>query len=318
MKDKHVIDAQRARGGAAAQIRNAALSLAVMIGLTAAVYFFNIPNPNMILIAGLTVCTSLFGYVSGIVCGVEMIVYSMFFFSTDHSFFQYTDINLQKIGIIVLGVVLNVAFIGRLKRRHNEATRQLTRMNDELETDNLLLQEASETDVLTGVKNRYALRRDYDGYQGQSLHVMMIDLDGFKQINDTFGHEVGDFILNRAGQVLRETFGSECCYRYGGDEFLVVCRDIAHEDFIGRVDKVKLGFENVELDGRRLPFSFSGGFVNGKAEMPFDLRLMIRQADHEMYNAKHRGKDFCLGSEFSRERARMLDQHRGFARLNTY
>lgn len=62
-------------------------ALAVMILMAALVYVFNIPNPNMILITGLTVCTALYGFGAGIVSALVMVLYSMFFFSTGHSFF---------------------------------------------------------------------------------------------------------------------------------------------------------------------------------------------------------------------------------------
>ena len=83
-----------------------------MVALTFVVQFFNIPNPNIILITGLVVFASLFGYGSGAVCAVLMIVYSMYFFSTDHSFISYSPITLQKMASIVLGVTLTTVFIG--------------------------------------------------------------------------------------------------------------------------------------------------------------------------------------------------------------
>ena len=130
---------------------NVAVSLAVMIALTAIVYFFKIPNPNMILIAGLTVFTTLFGFPAGIACGLEMIIYSMFFFSTDYSFFVYNDVNLLKLVIIIIGVVLNVVFIGQLKRRQNRSRQLLKEMNEKLKRDNRTLEEVSVRDELTGL-----------------------------------------------------------------------------------------------------------------------------------------------------------------------
>ena len=68
----------------------------IMLGLIFIVYFTSVPNPNMILIAGLVVCTALFGWSAAIVSTLAMVIYSMFFFSIDHSFFKYTTPNLQK------------------------------------------------------------------------------------------------------------------------------------------------------------------------------------------------------------------------------
>ena len=82
------------------------LTFLVMTLMCCGVYLFSIPNPNMILITGLTVCTALYGFPAGITSGIIMIVYSMFFFSTDHSFFNYTSVNLQKLAVIVFGVIV--------------------------------------------------------------------------------------------------------------------------------------------------------------------------------------------------------------------
>ena len=72
------------------------ITVVVMVALILFVYYFNIPNPNMILIAGLVLCSALFGFGGGIVAAVIMLGYTLFFFSTDHSFTQFTPQNLQK------------------------------------------------------------------------------------------------------------------------------------------------------------------------------------------------------------------------------
>ena len=102
-------------------LREMALSLLVMLALTVAVRAFKIPNPNMILITGLSVFTSLYGYGAGMVCGGVMLLYSMYFFSENHSLFVYSALNLQKMATILLGVVLNILFIGHLHKAHTDA-----------------------------------------------------------------------------------------------------------------------------------------------------------------------------------------------------
>ena len=61
-----------------------------------------------------------------------------------------------------------------------------------LQEDNLSLEAAIIRDSLTGVKNRFALRRDYDKYFEKDVHLMMIDIDDFKKVNDNYGHSVRD------------------------------------------------------------------------------------------------------------------------------
>ena len=78
----------------------------VMLALIAFVYNFNVPNPNMILIAALVLSTAIGGAVPGAICAVLMLVYSLFFFSIDHSFIQFDEENLHKIIVITLGVII--------------------------------------------------------------------------------------------------------------------------------------------------------------------------------------------------------------------
>ena len=287
-----------------ALLRDSAISLGVMIFLTLIVYEFKIPNPNMILIAGLIVITSLLGYIPGILGGTEMIAYSYIFFIIIKNDPQ----GIEKVITTFIGIVMTIVFIGQLKKRQTEATRKLREANEQLEEDNMILKEASVTDALTGIKNRYALRRDYDHFRGKYIHVLMIDLNGFKNINDTYGHEVGDTLIRHAGRVLKETFGGDSAYRYGGDEFLVLCPDVSQGHFEQRVEEIRSGFAQITISSTNIPVHFSGGYVHGTSELEYDLRLMIRQADDCMYRAKRSGEDFCIGADYSREVAESLDK----------
>ena len=70
------------------------------------------------------------------------------------------------------------------------------------------------------LKNRWALERA--DLTGQELILMIVDIDYFKQVNDTYGHQAGDEALKLVAEALKQEFGDQYCYRYGGDEFLVV------------------------------------------------------------------------------------------------
>ena len=284
------------------------LSLAVMALLTLAVYLFHVPNPNIILITGLAACTSLYGYGAGLVCGAAMMAYSMYFFSTDHSFFVYTSLNAQKLASVLVSVALNVLFIGRLKKIQTDDRNKILQTNLILRDDNHSLEQASAVDELTGVRNRYAFRRDYLRYENQNVHVMMFDLDNFKRTNDTMGHAVGDYVLKHVGETLMNAFGVPYCYRYGGDEFLVVCPDMPEERFARKTEEVRERLHRLTMDGWNLPVRFSAGYVYGRAELSADLRLMLRHADHNLYKAKGRGKDCACGSHYSRAFAERLEQ----------
>ena len=109
----------------------AALFMGILIWV---VDFFKVPNPNMILISALVVFTSLGGLIPGAVSSVMMILYSMYFFSEDHSFFRYSELNSQKILIVLLGVVMCFVCVGVLQWARRRDQLRLQKQNEGLTT----------------------------------------------------------------------------------------------------------------------------------------------------------------------------------------
>ncbi len=138
-------------------------------------------------------------------------------------------------------------------------------------------------DALTGLNNRMALRRDYDSYLGHQVAVMMLDLDDFKVINDTRGHDEGDRILKETSKLLAETFGKNRCYRYGDDEFLVIVPDVSVSEFRKMMDSMDGNLPAIDADTNA---SFSVGFVHEMLDDPDTLRTLISRADEKMYEVK--------------------------------
>lgn len=211
------------------------------------------------------------------------------------------DVELEDGGNDEIGVLTQTfkLLLEKLKARIGE----LNTLNKNLQEDNLTLEAATVRDSLTGVKNRFALRRDYDKYVESDIHIMMLDIDDFKHVNDTFGHSVGDFLLKKVGDALLDHFGADHSYRYGGDEFLVIFPDISEEDFQKAIKDLEQQLEEIYLEDRKLPVHFSAGYVYGKASLNDDLRLMLRQADELLYKAKQQGKNSFIGGGYDRENA---------------
>ena len=92
------------------------ITAVIMAALILLVFYCDIPNPNMILIAGLVLCSALFGYGGGIVAAVIMLGYTLFFFSTDHSFTRFTPQNTQKVIVSIIGIVADMLLVCELKR----------------------------------------------------------------------------------------------------------------------------------------------------------------------------------------------------------
>ena len=115
------------------------LTALIMAALILLVFYCDIPNPNMILIAGLVLCSALFGYGGGIVAAAIMFGYTLFFFSTDHSFTRFTPQNTQKVIVSIIGILADMLLVCELKRAEirefkvaNELTVQLNNQKESL------------------------------------------------------------------------------------------------------------------------------------------------------------------------------------------
>lgn len=151
---------------------------------------------------------------------------------------------------------------------------------------------AARTDSLTGALNRMALEEMLAADDPRNLGLLMIDLDGFKPINDTYGHAGGDRVLVEVASRLRRTVRpGDAVVRLGGDEFLVVMRGIerpaAGIGFAARIHAALA--ESFVLNGSGLTLRASIGF----AAMPWhaaDLPALMERADAALYAAKRAGR----------------------------
>lgn len=152
----------------------AVLSALVMGLLIYLVYHFNVPNPNMILITAMVFFTGFGGPVPGAVSAVMMLLYSMYFFSTDGSFFRYTEVNLQKILVIVFGIAVNFIVVFILKKNQDAARQELQDTNEYLTLANKQLSDKADAAVkfaeLEKMKNETnIIRKAYEEAKTESL-----------------------------------------------------------------------------------------------------------------------------------------------------
>lgn len=156
------------------------------------------------------------------------------------------------------------------------------------------LRESSETDALTGLRNR----RYFDQWLGEEvvrsrryhtpLCLILVDLDGFKEVNDRFGHPAGDRVLVEVGQVLRERIrGSDVAARIGGDEFAVLLPNTPLEGAQRLAAEVEEGLARIEVclgDAMAVHTSGSAGCAELGQEM--DAASLLRAADESLYARK--------------------------------
>jgi two-component system, cell cycle response regulator len=162
------------------------------------------------------------------------------------------------------------------------------------------LRELANRDALTGLYNRRYLGEALPGLvsmasrRGDRIVVILIDLDHFKAVNDVYGHQMGDRVLEGFADLVRDGFRAhDLCCRYGGEEFCVVMADTddiaAHE----RVDELQasLGERVFASGGKELTgVGFSAGVVTFKADPRMDLDLVFRRADQALYTSKNAGR----------------------------
>jgi len=171
------------------------------------------------------------------------------------------------------------------------AEQQLALKAEELERSNAVLENLSLIDDLTGLYNRkgflaLANHRMKLAYRNdQDFSIAFVDLDGLKQINDTFGHHEGNQALNDTANVLRDCFReSDILARLGGDEFAIFISEADRRKIAGRI-VARLGDCNAS-PGRRYQLSLSMGIVSGDASKDSDLETLLGRADALMYEQK--------------------------------
>ncbi len=172
----------------------------------------------------------------------------------------------------------------------------------ELALANRRLEQMANTDMLTGLPNRrYAIRRlkqelAESKRSGADLGVMILDLDHFKQINDKFGHEVGDKVLVHVAKVMNQVLRtSDIVCRFGGEEFLVIAPSTGLMAGRKLAERIRSALEatpppKLKL-GRPVTASIGVASLGGGDEDEVDI---IRRADHALYKAKAAGRNRVL------------------------
>lgn len=157
------------------------------------------------------------------------------------------------------------------------------------------LQVEAARDPLTTLKNRHSFDRDFVYLTQRDISVMMIDIDYFKTFNDKFGHLYGDAVLKKISEALLHVYGIGHCYRYGGDEFLVI-EDFESKDRLRRNDqKVREYLKQVKILDLKFDIHISAGCVYGQAQTPDEVYEMIREADRMLYQSKDNGRNQISG-----------------------
>ena len=178
--------------------------------------------------------------------------------------------------------------------------RRIIDLNRELAAKSQKLEEAARTDPLTGLPNRRAIEewafKQLRGAarHGFSLWVMVADLDSFKTINDTFGHEAGDTVIKTFAELLKRCArASDICGRLGGDEFLLVVTHVEADQIEATVARFREQFAALSFpfQGQSVGVTASFGVAGCSGRDLPEFGSLVRKADQMLYEAKRGGRN---------------------------
>jgi diguanylate cyclase (GGDEF)-like protein len=171
----------------------------------------------------------------------------------------------------------------------------------------------AETDALTGLRNRFALIRETKNMmsdcirQQKSLGMAIIDVDCFKQYNDTYGHKEGDLVLRKVAGALQQAIAKNGeVFRYGGDEFVILMPNVEEETCKELAQKIKERFATLRIENAKSTveeyITVTQGYAVGvpkRMSVPDDYFTL---ADAGLYGCKNRGKnDFAIKRLYQNE-----------------
>lgn len=176
---------------------------------------------------------------------------------------------------------------------------RLAELHREVQTKNRLLEELALTDALTGLPNRRAfdnwITRAFHGARRHRfpLWIAVADLDHFKRINDTYGHETGNLVLRRFGGILKSlTREADICARIGGEEFIVALTHVDRDGVGIALERIRERIEREVFEWEGTTFTATASF--GAAclhEGTPEFEQLFIEADSALYKAKERGRN---------------------------
>lgn len=206
---------------------------------------------------------------------------------------------------VIISIILLVIFYlayryQTMMQRHTEKLKyNVAKRTKELEKSNKELYELAYKDFLTKIDNRRSFFLKMDTllkdtiFRKDLVHVVMIDIDNFKQINDKYSHEVGDIVLKKFAEIIKNNIShKDLCARLGGEEFVIAFTDLSTKEVLQKVEKIRKETEQTTIilnSNKQFNFTASFGISDNKKTNNIDKILHI--ADAYLYEVKTTGKN---------------------------
>ena len=194
------------------------------------------------------------------------------------------------------GVVLGAKVVAALERK------ALRKKSNEL-MDQLTIQ--ATTDQLTGIRNRRSIYEKLDSLiqsckdNSSNFGIILLDIDFFKSVNDTYGHHAGDMVLIEAAERFSQNIRSnDFIGRQGGEEFLALIDDIEIDEITQIAERVRKSIESsvINVEGTEIKITVSGGIAHSSEKIERDD--LINLADERLYLAKENGRNRIINQGF--------------------
>ncbi|WP_158970367.1 GGDEF domain-containing protein [Paraglaciecola sp. L3A3] len=210
------------------------------------------------------------------------------------------------LGILILwmlGISFRVIYqLNKLYKHSKHGQIRLTEMTnyaEALKQESAAYKNMSVTDVLTKTLNRYGLQRQlqllcHNLNNNQDIGLIVLDIDHFKRINDTLGHDVGDEVLsNIGGLLLNSTRTTDVISRWGGEEFVLVCPNTDGPELLALAEKIRIKISQFEFsEHKTLKITVSVGISAIKNSIDFERAFKL--ADDALFKAKEKGRNCCV------------------------
>lgn len=206
--------------------------------------------------------------------------------------------------LLALTTLTFSAFVVRATRELSGALQSLLRLRRELEIEHRIASTAARTDELTGLNNLRAFKEQadtlftYTRRYGVPLCALLLDIDHFKQINDTHGHAAGDKVLQAVVRRIKTTLReADLCGRLGGEEFGVLLAGTDMYEAVQIAEKLRLAVQAIEvpINDTMVHVTISVGVVEAGSACS-DTSTLLAQADAAMYHAKSNGRNQVYSS----------------------
>ncbi len=190
----------------------------------------------------------------------------------------------------------------QLREQVSKSSTAVDKLKEELKKANFF----AKTDELTNIPNRRGFNENMEGVVQLSLQnqspfaLILLDLDFFKKVNDTFGHIVGDSALRYVSKLLKEeTKGRDCIARIGGEEFSIILPDTSYDNAIKVAENIrlKIASKTLSVKDQKKPLKLtlsSGIAIYRKGE---DIETLFQRADEALYLAKNNGRNRVCGEQ---------------------